>query len=113
MERHLKKHLEDVRMAISDIEMVTDRFGKEYSTFLNEILFRRCIEHEIIIVGNAIQNLLQINPDIQISSALKIIDAGKHTLHFYDDPKPGLLWDIITNDIPLVKQEVSQLLDKA
>ena len=110
MERSLKKHLEDIRMTISDIEMVIDRFGNDYHTFLNEIMFRRCIEHGIIMTGNAIQNLLQINPDLQITSALKIIDAGNHTLHFYDDPKPELLWNIITNDISLLKQEVTQLL---
>ena len=48
---------------------------KEYATFCNDTLFRRGIERNIEIMGEAMNQVLKINPDISITAARKVVDT--------------------------------------
>lgn len=83
---------------------------KEYATFCDDTLFRRGVERNIEIMGEAMNRVLKINPEIQITAARKIVDTRNFVIHAYDSLKPDILWGIVINHLPLLKSEVEVLL---
>lgn len=83
---------------------------KEYATFCNDTLFRRGVECNMEIMGEALNNVLKIDPNIAITSSRKIVDTRNFIIHAYDSLKPDILWGIVINHIPLLKREVETLL---
>ncbi len=83
---------------------------KEYATFCNDTLFRRGVERNMEIMGEAMNNVLKIDPNIAITSSRKIVDTRNFIIHAYDSLKPDILWGIVINHIPLIKREVETLL---
>lgn len=73
------------------------------------ILLRRAAERNIEIMGEAMNRLLKDNPTIPITNARKIVDARNYIII------PGyvsadILWSIVINHLPLLHDEVAQLL---
>ncbi len=110
MDRKLCKYLEDVRSSILEIEMFMADRPKEYATFCNDTLFRRGVERNIEIMGEAMNQILKLNPDVPITAARKVVDTRNFVIHAYDSLKPDILWGIVVNHLPLLKLEVESLL---
>lgn len=110
MDRKIRKYLADILASIIEIEsFIADR-PKEYATFCNDTLFRRGVERNMEIMGEAMNNVLKIDPNIAITSSRKIVDTRNFIIHAYDSLKPDILWGIVINHIPLLKREVETLL---
>lgn len=62
-------------------------------------------------MGEAMNQALKINPQIPITSARKVVDTRNFVIHAYDSLRPDILWSIVVNNMPLLKQEVRGLLD--
>lgn len=84
---------------------------KEYATFYDDILFRRGVERNIEIMGEAMNQALKIDPNIPITASRKIVDTRDFVIHAYDSLKPDILWGIVINHIPLLKKGVEGLLN--
>lgn len=112
MDRRLQKYLSDVLSAILEIESFMAERPKEYATFCNDLLFRRGVERNMEIMGEAMNQILKIKPDIAVTSARKIVDTRNFVIHAYDSLKPDILWGIVINHLPLLKKEVQALLVK-
>ena len=110
MDRKLKKYLEDIRLAIEDIESFLAQKPRMYSIFLEDTMLRRAIEREISIIGEALNQALKIDNEISITDARKIVGTRNYVIHAYDSLRPEMLWEIVINDIPILKEEVKTLL---
>lgn len=110
MDESVAKYIQDMLQAISEIEMAQDRFGRQYETFEHDIVFRKFVERNIEILGEAMNRILKINPEIGITSARKIVDTRNYVIHAYDSLKPDILWAIVINHIPRLKAEIMQIL---
>ena len=110
MDRKLRKYLADILASIIEIESFMAERPKEYATFCNDTLFRRGVERNMEIMGEAMNNVLKIDPNIAITSSRKIVDTRNFIIHAYDSLKPDILWGIVINHIPLLKREVETLL---
>ncbi|MBD5327134.1 MAG: DUF86 domain-containing protein [Bacteroides sp.] len=110
MDRRLGKYLSDILSSILEIESFMADRPKEYATFCDDTLFRRGVERNIEIMGEAMNRVLKINPEIQITAARKIVDTRNFVIHAYDSLKPDILWGIVINHLPLLKSEVEVLL---
>ena len=110
MDRKLKKYLTDILYSILEIESFMVDRPKEYATFCNDTLFRRGVERNIEIMGEAMNQVLKLNPDIPITTARKVVDTRNFVIHAYDSLKPDILWGIVINHMPLLKSEVEGLL---
>lgn len=75
-------------------------------------MFRLFIERNIEIMGEAMNRILKIAPSINITSARKIVDTRNYVIYAYDSLKPDILWAIVINHIPILKNEVDILLKK-
>ena len=110
MDRKIRKYLADILASIIEIESFMAEIPKEYATFCNDTLFRRGVERNMEIMGEAMNNVLKIDPNIAITSSRKIVDTRNFIIHAYDSLKPDILWGIVINHIPLLKREVETLL---
>ncbi len=110
MDRKVLKYLSDIYSSILEIESFMEDRPKEYETFCNDTLFRRGVERNIEIMGEAMNQILKIIPNIPITSARKIVDTRNFVIHAYDSLRPDILWSIVINNMPLLKKEVAQLL---
>jgi uncharacterized protein with HEPN domain len=71
---------------------------------------QRAVERELEIIGEAMNKLLKINPDIQLSYTRTVVDLRNRIFHTYDSINHTILWKIIMEDIPVLLREVQQLL---
>lgn len=110
MDRKIRKYLADILASIIEIESFMAERPKEYATFCNDTLYRRGVERNMEIMGEAMNNVLKIDPNIAITSSRKIVDTRNFIIHAYDSLKPDILWGIVINHIPLLKREVETLL---
>ena len=73
-------------------------------------MFKRVLERNIEIMGEAVNRILLLVPDISISSARRIVDARNFIIHEYEKVSDEVLWAIAVRHIPLLKVEVEKLL---
>lgn|ERR1017187_764213 len=111
MEREVKKLLFDISVSAKNIN---DFLGekKYYEEYKNNTLVRRAIERELEIIGEAINRLLKIKPDIEIKVARKIVNFRNRISHGYDSIDDETVWGIIINHLPILQQDVESLLNE-
>jgi uncharacterized protein with HEPN domain len=74
-------------------------------------LLRRGIERELGIIGEAMSRLIKADSKIQITNPRRIIDLRNWVIHGYDKVDDVIIWGIITNNIPVLKEEIEKLFD--
>lgn len=81
MERKVNKTLEDIRTAILEIDSFFETRPMRFDVYMSDICLRRAIERNITIIGEAMNRLLKFAPDIEITSARKIVDTRNYVIH--------------------------------
>ena len=110
MKDEIKKYLYDIQVAINSIfEYLSST--KNLKQYENNKLVRRAVEREFEIIGEAINNILEIDKDISIKNARRIVDLRNWVIHGYDRVDNTIIWGIISNDLPLLKKEIDSLLN--
>lgn len=56
--------------------------------------------------------ILKVDRDIAITNSRKIVDARNYIIHGYDSLSADILWSIVINHLPKLKEEVQTLLDQ-
>lgn len=110
MDRRLRKYLEDILNSINEIEFFMEGRPREYETFCNDLLFRRGVERNIEIMGEAMNQALKINPSLPVTSARKVVDTRNFVIHAYDSLREDILWAIVIRHMPLLKKEIEEIL---
>jgi uncharacterized protein with HEPN domain len=104
-----KKLLKDIEEAILSIDEHLEG-RRVFAEFAASKTKRRATERELEIIGEAMSNLLKISPDISVSNARPVVDLRNKVIHGYDTIDEIIIWKIIMKDVPLLLQEVRQLL---
>ena len=107
----LQKYLYDVLGAVKETLSFFDNRPKHFNEFASDLMLRRAIERNIEIMGEAMNRILKLCPDIKITNARKIVDTRNYIIHAYDSLSADILWSIIINHLPLLKTEVERLLE--
>jgi uncharacterized protein with HEPN domain len=111
MPHRIEKYLYDIKESIDSIEeYLGDK--RDFFEYQKNKLLRRGIERELEIIGEAINRILKINPDIEISEARRIVDLRNWVIHGYDKVDDVIIWGIISRDIPKLKEQVERLLEE-
>jgi uncharacterized protein with HEPN domain len=110
MKREVKKYLFDIKIAV---ESIFDYLGetRSFTEYQNNKLLRRGIEREIEIIGEAMNRIVKIAPEIQIENAREIIDTRNWVIHGYDKVDDVVIWGIISIHLPRLKKEIDGLLE--
>ena len=111
MEKEIKVWLTDIKQAISEInQFVPDK--KIFHIFQKDIMAKRAIERNIEIIGEAMNRILNQNPNIEITNSRKIVDTRNRISHGYDSVSDDIIWAIVIRDIPKLQIEIDDLLAK-
>jgi uncharacterized protein with HEPN domain len=104
-----KKLLRDIEQSALNIDIHLEG-RRVFDEFAKNITKRRAIERELEIIGEATNNLLKINETLPVSSARKIVNLRNRVIHAYDDVDETIIWKVIMKDIPVLLNELEQLL---
>jgi len=110
MDNREKKYLFDIQTCIGNIDSYIGE-PKLFDTFDKNQMLQDAVERNLEIIGEAINQLLKINPEIPISNARRIVDARNKIIHGYDSLEPVNIWAIVINHLPTLKEEVNDLLN--
>ncbi len=109
MNRQTNKLLTDIHKAILKIEEYIAG-SKKFEDYQNNPMLQQAVERNIEIIGEAVNNILKIDPNLPLSNARKIVNTRNKLIHGYDDIENAEIWAIIIKHIPILKQEVEKLL---
>ena len=112
MDRTIYKYLDDIKHSIIEIESFISSYPRRFDVFGGTPILIRAIQMNIAIIGEAMNRLLKLQPDLAISNARKIVNTRNYVIHGYDSLRNEILWAIVINDLPILLQEVEQLLSQ-
>jgi len=110
MENDIQIWLEDIRRSIDEIEAFLPE-RRDFFEFKKDIKTRKAIERNIEIIGEAVNRILNVLPNIKITSARKIVDTRNRIIHGYDTVSEDIIWTIVSNDLKTLKKEIVKLLE--
>lgn len=111
MNLNIKKYLLDILDSANSIEdYVSEK--KEFTEYVKNKLVKRAVEREIEIIGEAMNRILKIDPEINIENSKKIVSTRNWVIHGYDFVDDVIIWSIITKHAPKLKIEVEKLLSQ-
>lgn len=110
MDNKAKKLLFDMLSSINNID---DYIGVEkiFEKYESNSMLQDAVERNIEIIGEAMNNLIKIEPDINITNSRRIVDARNKIIHGYDEIENAQVWGIIINHLPILKVEVEKYLE--
>ena len=111
MNELVKKWLFDMIEAINSIN---DYIGtpRQFIDYENNKQLRRSVEREIEIIGEAVNRIKKEMPELKIINSKQIIATRNRVAHAYDAVDNAIIWGIVINHLPGLKQEVEQLLNQ-
>ena len=112
MDDSINKHLHDILDAINEVESFFVGKPKYFGEFCDDLCLRRAVERDIEIIGEAMNRILKEYRDIAITNSRKIVDARNYIIHGYDSLSADILWSIVINHLPKLKEEVQSILEQ-
>lgn len=109
-EEYIGKSLYDIRKWIDEIDQFTRENGRRFDTFRDNLMFQRAVQHDLSLIGESVNRILKIEPDIQITSARSIVNMRNLIIHAYDSLRLDQLWNIVINHLPKLGYEVDVLM---
>src|SRR4030042_3060605 len=109
MEYEIKACLKDIELAILEIYEFLPK-ERNFFAFQKDLKTRKAVERNIEIIGEAMDRILQADPNIQITDSRKIVDTRNRIIHGYDVVSDDVIWLIINKSLQILEQEVRLLL---
>lgn len=99
---------------LNSITCISEFIGKKklFSVYEKSKIKQAAVERHIEIIGEATKHLLELNPEINITNARKIINTRNKIAHGYDEIENAEIWNIVINHLPVLKTEVENLINK-
>lgn len=109
MTERSKKYLSDILIALDFIK----EFTADINTYIDYQLdtkTKSAVERQLGIIGEAVNKYRQEgNPDLKQTQ--HIIQFRNRLIHAYDSVDDSIVWAIVTNHLPQLKDEVKILLE--
>lgn len=111
MERRLKAYLYDIVTAIDEIYSFFEAVPNRFDEYQSNLMLRRAIERNVGIIGEAVNHINQRYPDIVITNSRAIIATRNRVIHDYAAITDDIMWKIVINDLPKLREELAPLLE--
>ena len=109
MTEKTKKYLSDILKAIDFAEDFTkdietfEQYAVDYKT-------QSAVERQLAIIGEAVNNIRKEEDSVSLSFANQIVGFRNRIIHAYDGVDNKVMWTILKNNLPILKNEVQILL---
>lgn len=100
-----KKYLSDILMAIDLIEKFTVDITN-FKIYQNDLKTQSAVERQLGIIGEALNKLKKIEPDLEIENAKQIIGFRNRLIHAYDSIDDSIVWAILNRHLNKLKVEI-------
>ena len=110
MESEIKKYLYDIFESIQSIEAFIGD-NRDFKVYLENKMLRRAVEREFEIIGEAMNRIIKLRPEVEISSSKQIINMRNRVIHGYDKIDDEIIWGTIVRYLPVLKSEIKDLLE--
>ncbi len=104
MEREIKTWLYDILQSIEEINSYYQDKPKKFEDYLSDKKTQRAVERNLEIIGEAVNRILNANPEFKIENAHRIVGARNRIIHGYASISNELIWSIIQNLIRSIIQ---------
>jgi uncharacterized protein with HEPN domain len=108
MVNRIKQYLFDIEQSIGDVKSYISAVDS-FDDYEKDKMIRRAVERELEIIGEAINRILKIDPDIKISNAKKIISLRNKIIHGYDDVDDVIIYTVATKHLDMLKKDIDSL----
>ena len=108
VDNEIKKHLFDIQESICSIENYLGA-QRNFFVYKENKMLRRAIEREFEIIGEAMNRIIKLFPDIPISGKHQIISIRNRVIHGYDKIDDEIIWGTIVRHLPTLKIEIEKL----
>lgn len=109
MTEESQKLLEDIRVSINLIDSFLESISG-FSDYQKDMKTKSAVERQLGIIGEAINKLLKIKPQLKLSAANEIIGLRNRIIHAYDSIDDSIIWIIAKSHLKELKEEVTNLL---
>jgi uncharacterized protein with HEPN domain len=109
MKLEVKKVLYDLGESIELIASFTQ--AKQLRDYKTDVLLRSAVERQFEIVGEALNRLKKIDQSVveKITDYQRIIGFRNVLAHAYDMISDEIVWDIVQNKLPQLRQDITDL----
>ena len=112
MDEYILTYLQDILDSINELEGYFVDYTMKFEVFEKDFLRRSAVERKVEIMGEAINRILKIDQSFNLPNAKEIINTRNRVIHGYDSVTPEFLWGLIIKHIPILKQDIEQILSK-
>lgn len=112
MDNEIKTWLYDILQSIIEIESFYDNKPRIFNDYSTDIKTKRAIERDLEIIGEAVGRIFKKEKNFHLNHADKIIGTRNRIIHGYDKVSDELIWSIVINQLPLLKEEITMLLNQ-
>ena len=111
MDRAILKYLFDIQKCI---ENINEYIGEEkvFDAYISNPMLQDAVERNIATIGEAMKKALDLDETLPISYARRIVGTRNRLIHGYDDIDNIEIWNIIVNNLPVLKSEIESLLSE-
>jgi uncharacterized protein with HEPN domain len=102
--------LADIDQAINEIFSFLPA-GIDFIEYQNDVKTCRAVERDIGIIGEAVSQILKIDPQFPIENARKIVNMRNRVIHGYNTVSDEVIWKIIESDLPKLQKQVKEILN--
>ncbi|MCL5734071.1 MAG: DUF86 domain-containing protein [Actinobacteria bacterium] len=110
MQREPRAFVEDILISCDAI--AADVAGVDVESYLATRIIRSAVEREFMIIGEAINYLGDVAPDlfVRITQGRTIVDFRNQLAHGYMTVNDRLVWGYAVREAPLLRDERARLL---
>lgn len=112
MNRKVLKYLYDIEIACDLIKSFSQ--DQTLADYLNNIMLRSAMERQFIIIGEALNQLIKLEPNLEskITDSRKIIDFRNLLVHAYQSVSDEVVWGIIEGKLPTLHQQIKNITNQ-
>lgn len=99
----------DIEFVIDELEKIIKHHNGDYNEFSTNFISVRAVERDLMIIGEAINQIRKIDSTLNLSGQEQIIGLRNLIVHAYDSIDPAVLWRILIKNLPTLKSEILEL----
>ncbi|MBR4535876.1 MAG: DUF86 domain-containing protein [Bacteroidales bacterium] len=111
MDREILKYLYDMQECINNIDRYIGQ-EKVYAEYERNSMLQDAVERNIATIGEAMNKALKLDANLKISFARRIVGTRNRLIHGHDDIDNIEIWNIIVNNLPILKTEIETMLSE-
>ena len=112
MNNDIKTWLYDILQSIKEIDSYYDNRPRIFEEYISDTKTKRAIERNLEIIGEAVNRIYKKDKNFKLSNVEKIIGTRNRIIHGYDKISDDLIWSIVINHLPKLKDEIAGLLNE-